>query len=469
MHAVSAWSVFRKNGRFRRLWLAQLISFGGDFISQVALSSLIFQLTGKASMVAALALASTLPVFLASPWAGVAADRYPRIRVMLICDILRAALILGLLWVKGASQIWLALLVVAATETVSAFFEPASAAALPTLVEPQELPGAIALSSASWSCMLAVGAALGGVITSHWGSQAAFVTNSLTYLISATLLIGLPMNHALESQPEAQSAWQELRQGLTYVGQHPQLGALLLIKISFGLGTGVLSLLTVLPLQFFAAGQAGVAEVELLSSSCAWAVTVLGGDETTNGWLQSARGLGAVGGPLLAQRWMNRSLGSRALLAGWGIVLTGVFYALVAQAPTLAWAALWVVTAHLGSGVQWVLSTTLLQQCSQDRFRGRVMALDFAGVTLSMALSTMAFGYAMDAFGARHVGMVGSLLLSGLGLLWLVASGRGRDRWKQPDGDSPEDSPPVEAPVGGARESAKAGRLSNRVELGGDR
>lgn len=398
MATVSAWSLICRNRRFRRLWLAQLISFAGDFINQVALSSLIYQLTGKATMVAALALVTNLPMFLASLWAGVLADRLDRISIMVACDVVRAGLILGLLLVRDAAHIPLALLIMALVETFSAFFEPASAAALPAQVSADELPAAVALSSASWSTMLAVGAALGGLLTTHWGSQAAFLANSASFLISAALLWGLHHPPA-ESQSVPVRPWQDLCDGLQHVTSQPRLVALLLVKVTFGLGTGILGLLTVLPLQVFQTGEGGV------------------------GTLFSARGTGAVAGPFLAQRWAHKSLTGRVRLIGLGLILTGFFYILVARAADLYTCALWVLLAHVGSSIQWVLSTTLLQQCCQEEFRGRVMAFDFAGVTLSMALSTLVFGFLIDDYGARQAGFAGSLFLGCLGIWWSLTFG----------------------------------------------
>jgi MFS family permease len=395
---ATPWTLIRSNSRFRRLWFAQLISMGGDFINQVALSALIYERTGQATMVAALAVATNLPLFLASPWAGVAADRFHRIRLMFRCDLIRAVLVLALLAVvrPGGLPLWVALLVVALTETVSAFFEPASAAALPGVVSPQELPAAISLSSASWSVMLALGAALGGLICTRLGTGAAIWANSLSFLLSALLIASLQVDTVQGEEIPPMRPLQDLLDGCSHVIERPRLGALLLIKVAFGVGTGVLALLTVLPMQVLGAGQSGVA------------------------MLFSARGLGAVAGPVAAHRLARSSVLGRARWAGWGVVFTGLFYLLVSQALSLKAAALWVVLAHVGSGLQWVLSTTLLQQSVDDAFRGRVMAFDFAGVTLAMSVSTLLFGQAIDHFGVRPAGGAAALLMVAMGILWLT-------------------------------------------------
>ncbi|MBT9582784.1 MFS transporter [bacterium] len=398
MDVVTPWSLICRNSPFRRLWFAQLISMAGDFISQVALSALLYERTGQAVYVAALAVATNLPLFLASPLAGVAADRCHRIRLMFRCDLIRAGLVLALLAVArpGGLPIWMALLVVAATETVSAFFEPASAAALPGVVSAEELPAAISLSSASWSMMLAVGAALGGLITTRLGTSAAILANSLSFLVSALLIASLPVKGSQAHEMPPLRPWQDLKDGCVHVLQRPRLVALLLIKVAFGLGTGVLAMLTVLPMQVLHSGQSGVAT------------------------LFSARGLGAVVGPVMAHSLARSSVAGRARWAGWGIVFTGLFYLLVSQAASLRAAACWVLLAHVGSGLQWVLSTTLLQQSVDDAYRGRVMAFDFAGVTLSMSVSTLAFGSAIDHFGVRAAGGTAALLMVLMGILWLM-------------------------------------------------
>lgn len=102
------------------------------------------------------------------------------------------------------------------------------------------------------------------------------------------------------------------------------------------------------------------------------------------------------------------------------MVTSGIFYGAVSASPHLYWAAVFVCLAHIGSGLQWVLSTLLLQRYAAEEFRGRVMALDFAGITLALSLSSWLFGVACDHFGPREAGGGTSALLVLLGLAWLL-------------------------------------------------
>src|SRR5207247_5772226 len=88
----AAWSLLRRNRDFRKLYIASVISFGGDWFLFVALGGLILQVTGKATSVALLIVSQELPIFLATPWAGWLVDRLDRKRVMIACDFARTAI-----------------------------------------------------------------------------------------------------------------------------------------------------------------------------------------------------------------------------------------------------------------------------------------------------------------------------------------------------------------------------------------
>ena len=87
----------------------------------------------------------------------------------------------------------------------------------------------------------------------------------------------------------------------------------------------------------------------------------------------------------------------RAIAAAF--VVSSLFYLLFAQSPVFAIALLCIVGAHSGGSIQWVYSTTLLQMSVEDKFLGRVFALDMALVTLTMSLSTYATGWGLDHAG----------------------------------------------------------------------
>ena len=173
------------NPQFRRLWIAQVVSQLGDWFNAVAVYALLLDLTGSATLVAAMMVVQLLPLALVGPLAGVVVDRMSRRTLMIGADLARAVLFAGLVFVRSADQIWLAFLLVTLGVIATAFFEPARTAMLPDVVPRESLITANALSAATWAVMLAVGASVGGAMTVLVGRDAAFICNGLSFLASA--------------------------------------------------------------------------------------------------------------------------------------------------------------------------------------------------------------------------------------------------------------------------------------------
>ncbi|NJM06639.1 MFS transporter [Candidatus Gracilibacteria bacterium] len=180
--------LLRSNKPFRRLWYGQIVSQLGDWFASIALFTVLLKLTGSGQAIGLLLVAEFLPGALVGPFAGVIVDRLPRKLVLIATDIGRALLVLGLLFVQGADQIWVIYLVVALKVMMTAFFEPARSALIPSLCRREELVAANAIAGATWSAMLAIGAALGGLVVGTLGIQAAFLIDAATFLLSAVLI-----------------------------------------------------------------------------------------------------------------------------------------------------------------------------------------------------------------------------------------------------------------------------------------
>ena len=178
-------SVLRTNRNFRLLYIGQTISQLGDWFNSIAVYALLLDLTGSATAVAWMMIAQFVPLAVASPIAGVVVDRFDRRRIMITADIARGVLIFGLLFVRTAGQVWIAYAVMGLTFAATSFFEPARTATIPNLTSADELMPANALSSATWSAMLAIGASVGGLVTAVAGRNIAFVINALSFFASA--------------------------------------------------------------------------------------------------------------------------------------------------------------------------------------------------------------------------------------------------------------------------------------------
>src|SRR6187549_2546425 len=182
---ISSWSILRNNRNFRLIYIGQTISQLGDWFNAVAVFALLLDLTGSATAVAWMMIVQFLPVAIVGPLAGVVVDRVDRRRLMIVTDLLRGSLVLVLLVIRRPDQVWIAYVVMAIIVGAQGFFEPARTATIPNITSKEELMPANALSSATWSAMLALGASIGGVVTALAGRNVAFVINALSFFASS--------------------------------------------------------------------------------------------------------------------------------------------------------------------------------------------------------------------------------------------------------------------------------------------
>ena len=178
------------NGSFSALWIGQLVSLFGDRVHQIALLAVVYKVTEGSALAVALAfIASTLPNLVFSPVAGALVDRWDQKQVLVVSDILRAALVL-LVPPAILINVWLAYPIVFAITTVSIFFRPARVAILPRLVHEHDL---LSANSAMWvgeTIADVVGYPIAGLFVLFLADSLAlaFWIDAATYLLSAALL-----------------------------------------------------------------------------------------------------------------------------------------------------------------------------------------------------------------------------------------------------------------------------------------
>lgn len=406
--------LLRRNGDFRRLFAARLVSFFGDWFNLLALLALLRAIgADSASAFGGVIVLKMLPNLFVAPFAGVIADRLPRRLVMVASDLVRAGLVLGLFvvwWVPSPTLVYV--LIVLLT-VASAFFDPARNAMLPTIVRPEELTAANALGAASWSLMLAFGSAAGGYVTTRLGWEVALVVDAASFLLSAALLVGIrepPIRATRVRRRDALelTGLRDVFEGAAWLMQRPRVWTMALVKPLWRLAGATTLVLTLL-------------------GETAWGGPVAGGLGATErvAVLYVARGVGTGLGPFLARWWSASEPAAMERLIGVAFVGAGVFYLLLGVAPGLAVASVLVVLAHLGGSTIWVFSTIRLQQLTPDGVRGRVFAAEQAGFTVMVAITTFAWGAWSDA------GASPSLLALGLGVITFVPAALwfGRGAW----------------------------------------
>jgi len=405
--------LLRRNRDFRRLWLGQVVSQLGDWFNTIAVMTLVLQLTGSGRAVGLIFVTRFLPSVFAGPLSGVVADRFNRRRIMIWSDVARAAVVLGFLFVRRPEHVWLIYALTVVQLTLSTFFEPAKSAAIPSVVAARDLVAANAVASVTWSAMLTLGAAVGGVVTGLFGTDASFVLDSLTYVLSAVLIGGIrlpkrPPRERRRLTIAGALGITDTLEGMAYVRARPRVLAYLAVKPAWGVGGGVLTLLGVFGEKIFPVG---------------------GKAATGIGVLYAARGIGTAVGPFVARRFAGDTRRAMQAAIGLSFLVGGLFYVAFGLSTNFALALLVLAAAHAGGSVLWVFSTVLLQTAVEDEFRGRVFAAELAALTLTLAASNYVTGELLDRFGfsprAVTVGIGVVFLLPGL--LWF-ATARWRDR-----------------------------------------
>jgi MFS family permease len=389
------WRLLRANRDFRLLYVGTLISLGGDWFLTVALLDLVLQLTGSATLASLMLLCQTLPIFLITPVAGRAVDRRDRRKLMITVDVIRAGACLMPLFARTPALLPFAYAGVIIISVGSAYFEPASQAALPNIVAPDDLSAANVLMGSTWGTMLAVGAAIGGAVTMRFGRDVSFVVDAVSFLASAAFLWRMRARFAEERHRDHPPLMESVRETVRYAKSNPRVLALLTSKGGYGIGAGVIAMLAVFGKEIFRAGAFGI------------------------GVLFAARGFGALLGPFVLRALGTRRDDLQYRLIGPAVLLFGAGYICLGLSRSLLAGALAVFAAHLGGGAQWQTSTYGLQRETPDWIRGRVFGADYGFVTLTMSLSSLAAGVVSDRFGAT----IATTAIASLAIIWAVVWG----------------------------------------------
>jgi NRE family putative nickel resistance protein-like MFS transporter len=431
--AVGYIELVRRNSNFRNLWNGQIVSLLGDWFNLIGSAALVTQLTGSGVAVGGLFVVRMLAPFLVSPLAGVLADRLNRRRLLIACDLSRACVVLGFLVVRRPAEVWLLYALTALQLGISGVFYPARNAILPDIVSGRELGAANALSGATWSVMLAIGAGLGGLVAGSWGIYPSFVVDSTSFLVSAGFITRVHYHVApgLAGRPVGvRASLQQYADGLRYLRRNLDTFAVATLKGAMGL---VIS------------GALQVAEVTIAEQ-----VFVIGqGGSTSIGLLYAFGGIGAGLGPILARRLVgDREAGLRGALLT-GFLLAGVGLTIASSLHSLPVVLLGILTEALGTGAIWVLSTQLLLQMVPGRVRGRVFSVEFAWSTLATAIGSATAGSMLDATALGISGLlrsmaVATLVPAALWGSWLAFGARGA-RLAGPVGEA--DLPAGDTPV----------------------
>lgn len=401
----SYYNLIKKNRDFRFLWFGQIISLLGDWFNLIAASTLVAELTGSGTAIGGLFVVRMLAPFIVSPLAGVVADRVNHKYILVTSDILRAVTVLGFLFIRDPGDVWLLYTLTFIQLGISGFFFPSRNAILPDIVTGRDLGAANALSAATWSVMLALGAALGGIASGTWGVYTAFIIDSATFVMSALLLAQISYKAVLTKESFARTLRNSVHQyidGLNYLFKHTDIFFIALNKAAITL---------------FSFGGFQVIQVRISEK-----IFVIGeGGSTSLGLMFAIAGVGTGLGPIIVRRYIGdrQEALRKAIIAGYILIIAGML--IITPLADFGSVLTGIMIRGIGGGIVWVFSTQLLLQLLPNNYRGRVFSTEFALFTLMSAFGAGAVGGVMDMvpdlstliFAMTMIGLVPTIFWTG--------------------------------------------------------
>lgn len=391
------------NSALTRLLAGEFVSSIGDWLYLVALLVVVYQRSNSAALLGVVGAARVLPYVLLSVPAGIVVDRFDRRMVLLVTDIARGTVMLGLaalVWFNASLVAIIALTLLAAT--FSTFFGPAIAAFLPSLARDESELGP---ANSAWASLdnlgFVIGPALAGVLIAVGGLTFAFLLNAVSFAVVAAVLWRLPSRGGLAAiaasaaaeaeaagasvapKPAGMALWPKLRE------LRRPLSGLAVINLVGGFVFGGLGVLTVVI-----------------------AIDVLQQGEAATGYLNAAVGVGglvgAIGSGVLVLR---RRLGP-PLVAGGLVLALGLIF--LGSSGSLLPALLAMAVASAGDLVMEVVATTLFQRVVPDEIRGRAY-----GIMHTITVSAYAAGSLLMPIAAGVTSIV--VVLAGAGIAMAAA------------------------------------------------
>lgn len=386
-----------------RLWfIGQLVSLFGSWMQMTAQGYLVFQLTGSPAYLGYVGFAAGVPVLLFTLYGGVVADRMARRTLLLFTQtaMMLLAFVLAALVFAQVVQPWHIIALAFGLGVANAFDGPARLAFVRELVDREDMTNAIALNATMFNTATATGPAIAGLTYAAIGPAWCFMLNGLSFIAVLAALLRMriaPHDHA----PRRGSAWAEVGVGLRYIAGAPAIYSLLFI-------VGVTSMF-------------GISSATLFP---AWAVQILGGDATTNGLLQSARGFGALLGALLIAALGHFPYKGRVLTVG-----TFAFPTLLLIFTFVRWLPL-ALLVLVGTGLAVIMvmnvANALVQNLVPDALRGRVMSVYSMTFFGSMPLGALWIGAVAERVSSPAALVVGALVALGCAALLVLFAPRVR-------------------------------------------
>jgi MFS family permease len=377
-----------RHRNFRLFFTGQLVSLVGTWMQSVALSWLVYRLTGHATLLGLVVFATQSPIFFLGSLGGVLADRVDPRRLLIVTQSVQMAQAFLLAWLtlSGRIQVWHILTLAVVLGLSSAFDLPGRQVLVAQTVDREDLPNAIALNSSIFHGSRVLGPAVAGLMVAAVGEGWCFLVNAISFLaaLAGLLMMRLP---PFVKRTDHAPVFAHLQEGVRFVWGHKEVRLLLILL-------GIVCMM-------------GMPYTVLMPI---FADTILHGGARGMGVLMGASGIGAVlAAVLLAGRGPAKGLEQVAWLGAAG---TGLTLACFAYSRVFWLSALLLVPVGMTMVAHMTSNNTLVQMLIPNEMRGRVMAFHAMVFTAAMPIGALIAGVA-----AHHLGAPLTIALGGLGCI----------------------------------------------------
>lgn len=375
---------------FLLLWLAQLVSGVGDVLYTVGVMVTIFEETNSALLTAGAMVATMVPSFLISPFAGAVVDKYPRQRVLFLMDVMRALLVGALLlWVRtqGFNVIGI-YAIMAGLSAATAFYNPARQAIIPQIVPRFQVVAANSLMLSTAQVTLAVGFIVGGLLVLVLDFETFVILNMVSFIVAAVIVAPIRPKTTIATETTATPFLKSIADGFRYLRKHELARSLTTMEILEHIPHGIWTSALLLVFVHEALG----------SDSAGW------------GLHNAAYFAGQIIGAILAGVIAVRLARHAGRLIIFNSFLTSAATILYAFSPTLLFASVLAFLLGLPWALRDVAQDSLLQTSVDEAMLGRVYALRNTGLSLTFMLAGLTFAALADNISIRTLYFIGGVL-----------------------------------------------------------
>lgn len=384
--------IFKIENSYRKLFFAGIINGIGDRFSQVAMLSLLLQLTGSGLSVGITMALRMLPFLLFGFLSGKMAEKWTRKKLLIFTDFTRALIAISFLFIQTKHDIWIIYVGSFLLACGEAFYGPTRKSSIPSIVNSHNLKAINSWEQVLVGFVLIIGALSGGIVSYFFGAKAAFLINIISFIAAGLIIRSIPN---LESQDTTEQHSSRKQRFLPIVLASTFLITLVTFDILLSLVNGIENvLLSVYAVKTFHMGDLGV------------------------GILYSVLGTGFIFSPIIS-KWIK---GRYITIAFFCLIMEGITLSGISQMKSFALVVFLFGILTIFSGIGNTLLDTVVMQTVPAKWHGAYFGISATIANTCIGISMFTTGVLLEFIPPRAMGLIGGVLYIFIGIVFVLLS-----------------------------------------------